>query len=208
MTNLVRICVVGGIVLAAAGMAHGQMYFTDRTAFEAVAGSGLSYEGFEQDWASPVPTVVFPDFTVSETGSGSNNLLAQVRNYTTSYRDVFITEGTGALYFDDNGSSVGTFFSFTSPITAFGMDIAVYGENSTVAIGGSVSDSLALTHNTPSFWGVIDFGGITTITLNPSGGPDIGFDAALYGQAVPVPGAVLLGMIGLSLAGVKLRKRA
>lgn len=205
MTRLVKICLVGVVVLAATGTTHGAMYFTDRTAFEAAAGGGLSFEGFEQDWATPVATIAFPGFSVSETGGA--NLLAQVRNYTPSYRDVFITEGTGALYFDDNGSSIGTFFSFVNPITAFGMDIAVTGENSTVAIGGSVSDSLALTVNTSSFWGVIDFGGITSITFDPSGGPDIGFDAALYGLAVPIPGAVLLGMLGLSVAGVKLRRR-
>jgi len=35
--------------------------------------------------------------------------------------------------------------------------------------------------------------------------PDVYFDDITF---VPVPGAVLLGMLGLSVAGVKLRKRA
>lgn len=201
-----RLFVMLVVALAATGTTHGAMYFTNRSAFEAVAGGGLSFESFEQGWDPPVPTVVFPGFSVSETGGIDS--LAQVRNFTPSYRDVFITHGTGALYFDDNGSSIGTFFSFVSPITAFGMDITVADENSIVTIGGSVSDSLALTAKTPSFWGVIDFGGITTITFDPSGQPDIGFDAALYGEAVPVPGAILLGVLGLSTAGLRLRRQS
>ncbi len=67
---------------------------------------------------------------------------------------------------------------------------------------------------------------VSFLGVNPAGGAisidifDTGIDTTPFGdspatvvsgmqiQAVPVPGAVLLGLLGLSVAGVKLRKRA
>ena len=67
---------------------------------------------------------------------------------------------------------------------------------------------------------------VSFLGVNPAGGNldidvfNVGIDTTPYGdspstvvsgmqiQAVPVPGAILLGMIGLSVVGVKLRKRA
>lgn len=42
----------------------------------------------------------------------------------------------------------------------------------------------------------------------PTGGQGSGFEAALTATVVPVPGAVLLGVLGLSAAGMRLRRRA
>jgi len=89
-------------------------------------------------------------------------------------------------------------------------DLRVYGAGQ---LWGSVSDTPGGTET----WVESTFSGTpgTTITLTATGPAWSGF--ATYGQvaidrieavAVPVPGAVLLGFLGLSYAGVKLRKHA
>jgi hypothetical protein len=179
------------------------VYFTDRASFDAATGGGLNFESFEADFAT-ADTIVFAGFTVSETLG--INILGQLRDFP-GLVDGAITDGTGALVYDDNGGSVGTFFSFTSPITAFGLDIATK-PGSTVTIGGSVSDSLVLIDDTPSFWGVIDMDGIASISFDASGEPNVGFDAVSFGQAViPAPGALLLGSIGMGIVSWLRRRK-
>jgi hypothetical protein len=55
---------------------------------------------------------------------------------------------------------------------------------------------------THHFVGVIDLAGLTSITFDASGGPNIGFDLASYGAVtVPEPGTLaLLGLAGMGLA--------
>ena len=50
-------------------------FYDDQTAFNTAAGSGLSFESFE-DAFSPLqaPSVNFGDFTVTETGSKDNSI--------------------------------------------------------------------------------------------------------------------------------------
>jgi len=205
MRKFLTFCILLGLVvsLASSSAYAAPVYFTDRASFDAAAGTGLNFESFEADFAT-ADTIVFAGFTVSETLG--INILAQLRNFP-GVLDAAITDGTGALSYDDNDDSVGTFFSFVSPITAFGLDITT-SPDSTVTIGGSISDSLVLTADTPSFWGVIDMDGITSISFDASGGPLVGFDAVSYGQAViPAPGAILLGSIGAGLVGWLRRRR-
>ena len=158
------------------------IYFTDRTAFDAATGEYLDFESFEQDWATPVPVKFFPGFTVTETLGA--NLLAQARNYPAAMTGWMITDGTGALWYDDNDNSIGTFFDFVSPVTAFGMDMSTNAASVVTIDGGDVSYNLNLGIETPSFWGVVDYDGIMSITIDASGGPNIGFDAASYGLAM------------------------
>jgi hypothetical protein len=205
MRKFITLCVLLGLVVSFASSSANAapVYFTDRASFDAATGGGLNFESFEADFAA-ADTIVFAGFTVSETGG--INALGQLRDFP-GLVDGAITDGTGALGYDDNGGSVGTFFSFTSPITAFGLDIATK-PGSTVTIGGSVSDSLVLIDDTPSFWGVIDMDGITSISFDASGEPNVGFDAVSFGQAViPAPGAILLGSIGISLVGWLRRRK-
>ena len=68
------------------------IYFTSEAAFNTAAGALAGFESFEADWSTPVPTMNFADFSVSEING--INLLAQARNY--SFMSWAITDGTGA----------------------------------------------------------------------------------------------------------------
>ena len=57
------------------------------------------------------------------------------------------------------------------------------------------------------FFGVSDPGGISGIKISTGPASGVEVDHLQYG-VVPVPGAILLGMIGLGAVGVKLRKFA
>ena len=57
------------------------------------------------------------------------------------------------------------------------------------------------------FFGVSDPAGVWKIHIRSSGAGGIEMDHLQYG-VVPVPGAVLLGILGLSVVGIKLRKFA
>jgi len=162
------------------------IYYSDRVAFDAATGGGLSFESFEQDFAPGSAQQFFTDFTVSESqksGVQIGNSLAQLRNYASVGLSNAITNGTGALWYDDNDNSVATFFSFSTPITAYGMDVTTSAA-STIAVGGSsIVDSFTTAVNTPQFWGVIACNnGITQITFDVSGGPNVAFDSASYGE--------------------------
>ncbi|MEE4216116.1 MAG: IPTL-CTERM sorting domain-containing protein [Xanthomonadales bacterium] len=150
-------------------------YYTDRATFEAAAGAGLSFESFESQFGVGA-TLIFTDFSVSE--SGGTNALAPA----SGFAPFAITDGAQALAYDDNGASIGTFFGFVTPVEAFGLDLST-SEGSTVTIGGDVGDSVVLTAQTPAFWGVIDPDGISSISFDASGGPNVGFDAVSYGEA-------------------------
>jgi len=174
------------------------IFFNDRASFDAATTSSiLNFESFENNFTTAA-SITLTDFTVSETGG--TNVLGQARNFS-GLLDASITDGTGAILFDDNGSSIGSFFSFTDSVNAFGLDIAT-DVSSTMIIGGSVSDTINLAANTASFWGVIDMGGITSITFDASGTPIVGFDAVSFGQVnASVPEPTSLALLSLGLAG-------
>jgi len=177
------------------------VFFNNSAAFHAAAGPGLSFEGFEADFATAA-SVSFAGFTVAE--SNGVNILGQLRDFPGLVNG--ITEGTGGLVYDDNGNSIGTFFGFTSPVTAFGLFITT-NPGSTVTIGGSVSDVVVLATDVPQFWGVIDQAGLTSITFDASGGPNVAFDAVSYGTAVPEPASIVLLGLGLGALGLRQRRQ-
>ena len=157
------------------------IYYSDRVAFDAATGGGLSFESFEQDFASGSPRV-FTDFTVSE--SGGANVLLQLRNLGPGFAGLSnaFTDGTGAIYYSDNGNSIATFFDFSTPITAFGIDVTTSRARAITVGGSSIVDSFTAAVNTPQFWGVIACNGITQVTFDVSGDPNVGFDSASYGE--------------------------
>jgi hypothetical protein len=58
-----------------------------------------------------------------------------------------------------------------------------------------------------NFFGISDPGGIWKISISNGGGGGIEVDHLQYGNPVPVPGAALLGAIGLSFAGWRLKRK-
>jgi hypothetical protein len=90
--------------------------------------------------------------------------------------------------------------------------------------GGSSLGTVTASHATPGlysgqtdsdrFYGAIDTGGISKILIkNASGGIEVdhlqyGAASASGGPVIPLPGALLLGMLGLGVVGIKLRKCA
>jgi len=179
------------------------VFFTDRAAFDLASGGGLNFESFEGNFAVS-DTQTFTDFTVTETGGA--NFLGQLRDFPGLGIGSVIVDGTGGLGYDDNGSSLASFFSFSSAVNAFGIEIATSAD-STVTIGGNVKTSFNLLAGVNAFFGVIDTSALfSSITFDVSGGPNVGFDAASYGIASVSEPATLL-LLGLGLLGLGLTAR-
>lgn len=191
------------------------VYFTDRSAFQASAGS-LTLESFEGAFQGGA-ILTYSDFQVSETGGtdtgGIDNAVTCPTTCIPTLSNA-LTDGLKYIWFDDNDNSIASFFNFTGGSAfAFGLDLTSSSSSSLTFGGGTVSDTLALGANVPSFWGVVDTSGFSSITISPSGGPNIAFDNVEYRldqiiteppTGVPVPGSIFL--IGLGLAGLGWRR--
>jgi hypothetical protein len=201
MKKSIRLLVLLTGIAAATSSPAVTHYFTDRAAFNAAAGGGLNFESFETPF-DVNGTQTFAGFQVSETAG--IDALAWSGNYG-GFADFVVTDGANGLWYDDNGDSISTFFNFTTPVNAFGLDITA-DENSVVTIGGTVSSSLNLTALTHGFFGAIsDSETFSSISFDFSGGPNAGFDAVSYGTArsssVPDAGGTAL-LLSIALAGL------
>jgi hypothetical protein len=174
-------------------------FYTNKAAFN-MAVSGLSFESFEAtDLPVPFESHAFSGFTLGET-NGINAVTDVVHNSAFGTRPV--TDGRNAVWYDDNGSSIG-YFNFNSGIKAFGIDVTT-DETSTMTVGGDISYSMGLLANTPQFFGVISTDYFDNVTFDSSSGPLVGFDSLSYGKnVVPIPaafwlfGSGLMGLLGL-----------
>ena len=179
--------------------------YADRTSFNNAAGGGLSFESFESDPQSGA-SVTYGDLTFTET-DGQNNF---TNTALSSFFSSATTDGQHSIWYDDNNASISTLtFGFASPLTAVGLDITT-SASGVMTIGGDIAASINLTANTPSFFGVIDLmSPFSTITFSASGGPNVGFDAVSFGNAVPEPTSLivwsLLAALGLLAHGRRRR---
>ena len=195
---------IAGAVLAAslfASAAHAApVFFTDRTAFEA-ATSGLSFQGFEDSQTGP--TVTYPGFTATETGGVNFITNTNVNSVLNA-----VTEGAGAIWYDDNGGSILT-FAFNAALNAFGVDLTTSGP-STINIMSSAFDTNVDVSGNFTFFGVIADSNFSSVVFNASGGPNVGFDALAYGTSdgvVPLPASGLLLAGAIGMLGLRRRKK-
>ncbi len=197
MKKIAMICVT---ILFVTGSAHGALYTTEASWNTAVSGFTVLTEDFS---AEP-----FADFNIQSDhidGFGEGGI-----SVSNGYGDF-----TGEWY-DQVDDEVGkeTTITFNTTIYGFGgyWDPNVptgLGEGLELWINGSLQASIPNSAEN-EFYGVAGIGGFNTVVIR--GGDILGgvetftLDNAVY--AVPVPGAILLGILGLSVAGAKLRRKA
>lgn len=203
--NAIGGLVAAGMMICTSSAMATPMFFTDRISFQA-ASAGLSFESFETPFSGA--SNAFSGFTLSETG-GTNNVVQYPANtgLGVTHGNASVTDGTGSAWFDDNGSSIANFI-FDNPTGAFGVDVTV-GANSTITVmANGVNTAIALTALQPQFIGLVDaMSTFLTVTMSPSGGPNIAFDAVEFGQATSVPEPGALALLSLGLAGLSLMRR-
>lgn len=197
---LSAIVVVGAVSPALAA----QTLYASRAAFNAAAGGGLSFESFEAQRNGA--TVFYPGVTVAE--FSFSPLIVHTSN--NAAFTAATTHLANSIWYIDNGGSLAT-FTFATPITAFGIDIA-FNRAEIASFSGGISGSLALSANTPGFFGAISDTPFSTVVVDVSGAPSIGFDALAFGNAaatpVPEPATWAAMIAGFGLVGGAMRRRA
>ncbi|GAA0466145.1 hypothetical protein GCM10009096_03510 [Parasphingorhabdus litoris] len=190
-------------LLSAVPAQAAEVIFTDRTAFNAAAGAGLTFESFET--AQSGATVNYPGFSVTESGGANFITHTSINSFFTSAT----SDGANSIWFDDNGNSLATFV-FDAPITAFGFDVAAAAAG-TMTFSGGAAGSFALGADTPTFFGVISDTAFTTLQFDMSGGPEVGFDALSFGianaGAVPEPATWAFMIFGFGAIGGAMRRQ-
>ena len=183
------------------------VFYTDRAAFEAAAGSGLQSESFEtvgqvQTIDSGFSLIFFPDsnnpeFVFASDEQAPGTQLTAANSGSLGLTNA-ITDGSGALTYTLNG--FGNLFGFNvsdtgipelsalnNSITAFGIDITTSVATSGSALSvdtSSTSASNAFTTNadTPQFVGFVDPEGITSVgyTNTVESAYNVAFDRLSY----------------------------
>jgi len=185
--------------------------YTNEAAFTAMLQPGYYQEGFNY---APWLTIVDPAISTPQSFAG-NGWAYQISSPSgLSGQPIPPPSGSGgavANYYV--GQAVTVTFTGTLP-TAVGGIFFVTDLNGNSISGGTVNISLANggaynyadSSNWDAFTGFISDSPITSMSIQT--GQWATMDNFIVGEAVPVPAAVLLGLLGLSAAGIKLRKHA
>lgn len=205
------------LVLASSASADLTFYGpTDKALFEASNVISI-FETFDSVAPKDEPLSSFVSQGVTYTGIGGlygGNVWVTGKEYT----NFGVPVPAGASVLTASGDEDFTVaMTFVGPITAVGFDTYLnYDGPVTIQVennDGWTTTSFSHDPETIGFFGVSSDSPITTIRwmspITPGGYQQVntGIDNVQIG-VVPVPGAVLLGMFGLSVAGVKLRKYA
>lgn len=206
-------CILGVLVVFWVSAAtHADLTFygpADRASFDAATTISIT-ETF--DSVEPKDTAISSFVSQGVTYAGVGNGNVWVTGHAYSNFSVPVPAGASVLTATGNEDfTVG--MTFVAPITAVGFDTYLnqYGPV-TVRVEDAQGWTATTVNHDPTdvgFFGVTSSSPISTIRWTAIGGETIntGIDNVQIG-VVPVPGAVLLGILGLSVAGVKLRKRA
>jgi hypothetical protein len=203
-TRLIAACLASTLAAGAAQAVTTTITYTDRVAFLAASGPA-TFEGFEGSGGG-VASQSFGAFTVSESGGTSNKV----------YLDNFagVTEGSQAANIEDNGASIFNIV-FSSSIKSLGFDF-VTNDDTIVTIGGATSMTLNLLAGIPTFFGITNADGFTTLTFDPSGAPSaIGVDALAYSGSLtsvvspaPEPATWAMMIFGFGITGAAMRRKS
>jgi len=129
------------------------------------------------------------------------------------YTNFGVPVTTSSVLTSNGGEDFTIGMTFVGPITAVGFDTYLngYGPATIGVLNSDGWTTTTLSHNpaTVGFFGVTSDSTISTIqwTTISGGVVNTGIDNVQVG-VVPVPAAVLLGLLGLSVAGIKLHKFA
>ena len=211
--------VVMALAAVAFGMsAHqasaGLILFNSRAAFDAAA-PGLPIEDFEE--AATAPFQAFPgplDSTSSNVAFSPGDILAGVTFSAAGVGELLVLNpgnfGAPSAILGPNTFTDDLIMAFGTGVNAVGFDLFSFSGTGNIAVnifdsGGLISSTALFIDTTGTFFGVINWGDITSITFDDSA-VTLGelVDNVAFGSAtIPEPGTLALfgfGLLGLGLA--------
>lgn len=189
-------------------------YYTDSAAFNATTQIGV-FEDFENVTPKDTAQAFFTSQNVTYRGVGGNQS-PNVWVASAGYTNFGVTETLSSVLTATGDEDFMIEMELASPTTAVGFDtylnshgpasIRIYGENDTLLGTYSLSHDPTLV----GFFGVTSSEAIAKIQWTTVDGRSVntGIDNVMIGSVVPVPGALVLGLLGTGTVGYLRRRRS